>query len=161
MGISSLYKHKSVGPLTRLTHNGVLHCDTGPAVFNADLSYQEFWINGRRHREGGQPALIDTRNHREEYWENDKRHRLNGPAIIAPGGERYWIEGKQLTSASQRRFDELLPNVTKENVTELLAAMETRKDQKRAVEALVSVGYNKKHAKQIAERAAIAKIFTR
>lgn len=161
MGIESLYKSKSVGPVTRLTHNSVLHCDTGPAVFNEDLSYQEFWINGRRHREGGLPALIDTRNRREEYWENDKRHRLNGPALIAPGGERYWVEGKQPPAAAQRKFDELLPNVTKENITDLLAAIQTRKDQKQAVEALVSVGYNRKHAKQIAERAAIAKIFVR
>lgn len=161
MGIQSLYKSKSVGTLTRLTHNGVLHCDTGPAIFNEDLSYQAFYVNGRRHREGGLPALIDIRNRREEYWEHNRLHRINGPAVIAPDGEEFWIEGKQCASATPSKFDELLPNVTKENITELLAAMETRKDQKRAVKALVSVGYNKKHAKQIAERAAIGKIFAR
>lgn len=70
--------------VTTITLNGLLHCDTGPAVFNEDHSLEEYWIEG-------------------------KLHRLDGPAQILPNGEsRFFVGGHFFTSPSFQLLCEMI-----------------------------------------------------
>ena len=56
---------------------------------------QEWWKEGKRHREGGQPALISV--HGTLFWYKEgKRHREGDqPAVINANGDQGWYkEGK-------------------------------------------------------------------
>ena len=80
----------------------------GPAVIsyykNGNISYEEYWVNDKKHRLG-EPSFIryyeNGNIHYEEYWVNGKKHRLDGPAIIEyfENGnihyEQYWVNGKR------------------------------------------------------------------
>jgi hypothetical protein len=54
---------------------------------------QEWWVNGKRHREDG-PAIINSHNY-QEWWVNGKRHRLDGPAYINNGRQDWYLNGKR------------------------------------------------------------------
>ena len=52
--------------------DGKLHReDDLPAIMNP--YYQEWWINGKRHRDGNRPAIIDS--DIQEWWKNGFLHR--------------------------------------------------------------------------------------
>ena len=56
---------------------------------------KEWWLNGKRHREGG-PAT-EWRNGHKEWWLNGKRHREDGPAIEWSNGAKEWyLDGEEV-----------------------------------------------------------------
>ncbi len=76
----------------------VIHRETGgPAYIGADGA-QEWWFNGRIHRdEKVGPARI-LPDGTKMYYNNNILHRTSGPAVIYPnGGYEYWTRGKQGT----------------------------------------------------------------
>lgn len=67
----------------------------GPAIEWASGT-QEWYLNGKRHREGG-PAVTHHPNGAVEYWVDGKRHREDGPACIwADGTEEYWVNNEKV-----------------------------------------------------------------
>ena len=68
-----------------------------------------FWyLNGKQHREAG-PATHTSNNEYREWYRFGQLHRLDGPAIISPyGGERWFIEGKEVPCESQEEFEQYL-----------------------------------------------------
>ena len=67
------------------------HRTDGPAY--EEHNYRAWWVDGKRHREGGLPA-IEWGNGSKSWFENDKRHRLDGPAIsYADGHKEWWVNG--------------------------------------------------------------------
>jgi hypothetical protein len=70
--------------------NGKRHRDGGlPAIEWASGS-KEWWVNGERHRDGGLPAR-ERANGDKEWWVNGVRHRDGGlPAIDMANGDKSW-----------------------------------------------------------------------
>lgn len=58
---------------------GEYHRVDGPAIVSAD-GKQEWYLNGRRHREGG-PSLIESGGTTTYWHRHGKCHREDGPAI--------------------------------------------------------------------------------
>jgi hypothetical protein len=86
----------------------------GPAVIRrgSDSSfYQEYWRNGKLHREDG-PAVVwrsATGATEDSYYRDGKRHRDGGPAFVRRGSdgqreERYYREGKLVEAERQKRM---------------------------------------------------------
>jgi hypothetical protein len=82
--------------------NGLRHREYGlPAVvFKGKHSgYQpasnEWWVSGKRHREGDLPA-IESDTGRLEWWVDGNRHREGGkPAVISLGSySEWWVNGQ-------------------------------------------------------------------
>jgi hypothetical protein len=68
---------------------GQLHCEDGPAVFNADHSHEEYWIEG-------------------------KRHRVSGPAVkLTSGISEYYINGALLT---QREWEMVVRGIASSGI---------------------------------------------
>jgi len=73
--------------------NGKRHREDGPAIIYA-IGDQRWYINGRLHREN-EPAIIYA-NGTQSWYLNGKRHREDGPAIICTDGDKEWyINGKR------------------------------------------------------------------
>ena len=72
--------------------NGKRHRDNDmPAIIYTDGS-REWYKNGCRHRDNDAPAIIRA-NGRQEWWQNDKLHRDNDrPAVIIPSGSKWWYK---------------------------------------------------------------------
>lgn len=73
--------------------NGKLHREDGPAFETQRLGliYEEYWIDGRLHRVNGPAVRHDCV--REEWWRENQRHREGGPAIDATGRIRLpWMD---------------------------------------------------------------------
>ena len=70
---------------------GQIHRLRGPAYINYNISSEEWWKNGKLHRDGG-PAIICKQ---LLIWVKEgKLHNLSGPAVVDPGGPlQYWIDG--------------------------------------------------------------------
>ena len=73
---------------------------------NGQLAYEEYCINGKRHKPNGPAYRYWHENGQlacEQYWINGKCHNPNGPAYrnwYSNGQlatEEYWLDGKQLT----------------------------------------------------------------
>jgi hypothetical protein len=78
-----------------------------PAVSLANNVCQEWYVDGKRHRDGGLPAVVYT--YSVQYWYvNDKPHRDGGlPAVIyADGTQEWYVDGK-------RRRDGDLPAIVR------------------------------------------------
>ena len=86
----------------------------GPAVIRrgSDSSfYQEYWRNGKLHREDG-PAVVwrsATGATEDSYYRDGKRHRDGGPAFVRRGSdgqreERYYREGKLVEAERQKHM---------------------------------------------------------
>ena len=101
--------------------NGLYHSfDDKPAIFIPDYSWE--WIkDGKWHREGDKPAVIEqggdvlkyynhdvlhriggpaiTSNNIEDFQHewlvNGKHHRIDGPAIYDNANEEWWVDGKR------------------------------------------------------------------
>jgi len=67
-----------------------------PAIESADGS-KSWWVNDKRHRDGGLPA-IELADGTREWWFNDERHRDGGlPAIdYSIGHKEWWVNGQKL-----------------------------------------------------------------
>lgn len=66
---------------------------------------REWWIDGKRHRDGDKPAVVNGRSGDcLEWWVDDKRHRAGGqPAVLWKNGpEEYWENGVQYTKVMNR-----------------------------------------------------------
>jgi hypothetical protein len=88
--------------------NGRLHREDGPAVIHTDGN-QTWYLNGRLHREDG-PAYVGYDG--TEYWcKNGKFNREDGPAIICHNGTQDWyLNDKNITKdvtnwANERNVD--------------------------------------------------------
>lgn len=93
-----------VGPFLEWWKDGLLNNERGPAIQRIDWrgDREEWWIRGKRHREGNEPAVVvyniggDVI--RQEWWVDGKRHRENGnPAVVHNDGRHYyeewWVNG--------------------------------------------------------------------
>lgn len=80
------------GPIYYTTHIGRgFHRDGGPArIFKSEK--QEYYQNGKLHREDG-PAVIDKVNNEFIWYYLDKIHRDDGPAIISKYQELWYQFG--------------------------------------------------------------------
>jgi len=79
------------------------HNYDGPAVINTD-GFQEWYKEGKRHREGDQPAIIWPCGTREWYKEGKWHREGDQPAIIKAGGygfQAWYKEGKRHREGDQ------------------------------------------------------------
>jgi len=74
---------------------GKLHRDGDqPATIYADGT-QEWWKEGKFHREGDQPAVIRANGSQEWYNEGQRHRDGDQPAVITANGNQHWYkEGK-------------------------------------------------------------------
>lgn len=74
-----------------------------------DRNLQEWWINGRLHRDGDKPAVLWA-DGSMEWWTENRRHRGNlKPAIISTSGLQSWcVDGiytrSVMTPSTDERF---------------------------------------------------------
>ena len=93
---------RSQDAIGRTYRNGLLHSyDDNPAAIS-DVLLTQFWYkNGKRHREGGLPAVVFMGRDLfcpggyNEWWVNGVRHREGGlPALEAQNGHsEWWVNG--------------------------------------------------------------------
>lgn len=119
----------------------VLHNANGPAIYKDEGNEQEWWYDGKRHRENG-PALIrkgyrsgnkNVSFDEEEWWVKGELHREDGPArtIKHPFGiysrMEWWINGKlhrEEEPAVIEKKTEYLESARYENKTEKILIQE-------------------------------------
>lgn len=77
--------------------HGLMHRENGPAFVSKDGKDQRYFKMGKKHREGGQPAVYRP-DGGLEFYENGARHCENGPAVINPNGtQEFWMRGTKLS----------------------------------------------------------------
>lgn len=89
--------------------NKKLHREDGPAIERKNGA-KEWYQNGKRYREGGQPTVENFGGGLKE-WHNIKGqyHREDGPAIECIDETKYWYyNGKQIECNSQEEFLKLI-----------------------------------------------------
>lgn len=71
-----------------------------------DKSGNQYWFkNGKLHRDGDKPAVINIKGYRD-WYQNGKLHRLDGPAMESPNGEGWWFYlGRQVHVKTQEEFE--------------------------------------------------------
>ena len=93
--------HREDGPAVILDsgrqewyRDGKLHREDGPAIVTKEL--QKWYRNGMLHNVNGPAVVFDYG--RQEYWKNNVMHRDydDGPAVIDPLGNEYWVEGRKV-----------------------------------------------------------------
>jgi len=73
----------------------------GPAYISQIYDIEEWYKDGKRHREGG-PAVRHKKN--ELWFKDGQLHRLDGPAVITGGGPKeYWIDGQKLSPKEYKK----------------------------------------------------------
>ena len=87
-----------IAPSVLKVDYGNLHREDGPAKELADGGY-EYFLNGLRHRDGGQPAVVHA-NGDKMWYENDKLHRNDGPAVEKADGFEWWQGGEKWLQGS-------------------------------------------------------------
>jgi len=81
--------------------------------YKDEYGTQEWWVNGKLHREDG-PAVIWSTGH-QEWWVNGNPHREDGPAVIhANGTQEWWVNDKNITDEVIKWFK--LYNLTYETM---------------------------------------------
>lgn len=92
----------------------ILHREDGPARVYKN-GQEEWYINGKRHREGG-PAFVNETF--EEWFCEGKRHREDGPAFISKDSDGNELKiGWYLRGEEFKSFNEWLElNPTSEEV---------------------------------------------
>lgn len=87
-----LHRHSGDGPALIITFN-----QNPTEVENICVLIRQWWINGKKHRDGDEPAVIITSRNGElcEWWFQDKQHRDDDkPAVIhADGSQEWWYNG--------------------------------------------------------------------
>ena len=96
-----------------VNEDGEVHRDNDqPAVLCPDGDHREWFKGGKRHRDGGLPA-IESRS-RREWFEYGKRHRDGGlPAVEDEfKGDQWWVRGHRqdvpVERAHERRREQAL-----------------------------------------------------
>jgi hypothetical protein len=80
------------GTEVHLNEGGQFHREDGPAIIYPN-GYEEWWLNGLRHRVGG-PACTGEDGYNQEWWVNGIIHREDGPAKVSGDEEEYWVNGQ-------------------------------------------------------------------
>jgi hypothetical protein len=80
------------------SRDGDYHRYDGPAILH-DNGDEEWYINGKRHREqdvelGGGPAVITKE--KKEWYNDGKLHRIQDPAVIMENGTTKWYINGEL-----------------------------------------------------------------
>jgi hypothetical protein len=79
--------------------NGLLHSfDDMPALRTEELdmvqelnmTQEEWYKNGKRHRDGDKPALVSRK--REEWWVNGKHHREGDLPAVVDDQSKFWYK---------------------------------------------------------------------
>lgn len=81
--------------------DGQKHRLYGPAILSPHYDLEEWYKEGKLHREGG-PA----RRHRQNTWwfHEGKLHRTDGPAVIIGGHPKeYWIHGEKYSPKEYKK----------------------------------------------------------
>jgi len=73
-------------------NNGTKHRKGGPAVYNEDMSIQEYYKYDSLHRKDG-PAVINRNTNTLAYYKNGVLHRKHGPARITDDRLEYFFYG--------------------------------------------------------------------
>lgn len=111
--------------------NGRKHKEDGPAVKYIG-GEQEFWFNGKKHRDGDLPAVV-VPYELYEWWFNGKLHRKDGPALIQMSAyasrckEEWWYNGKNYDVTNAKELETV---VLQEQLTQELNTNNTNKDKK-------------------------------
>ena len=88
---------KSVDKFGRKFEMELLSCEERTFVINRgyEVKYCKIMPQGNvvPHREGDLPAVIYNKINKEQYYIDGVRHRMNGPAIVTPTVESYYING--------------------------------------------------------------------
>ena len=75
---------------------GLLHRDNDLPAIYAYGGYKAWMVNGKRHREGGLPAVEWSDGGGKEWWVNGQRHRDGGlPAVENANGSKKWYVNGQ------------------------------------------------------------------
>jgi hypothetical protein len=76
--------------------DGRPHREDGPAkIWGDGEGWHEWWLDGQLHREGG-PALEGADGTNPEWYQHGKLHRSDGPAVIdSDGAEEWYYEGER------------------------------------------------------------------
>jgi hypothetical protein len=78
--------------------NGLYHSfDDQPAIVTPNWSW-EWCKDGKWHREGDKPAVIEEGGHVFKYYDNDFLHRIGGPAVTCDKENfthEWWDNGKR------------------------------------------------------------------
>jgi hypothetical protein len=161
----------------------IIHNDKGAAIYSENRDFFMYMIDGKLHRSGGQPAIIDRLNNHYEYWEDGKLHRLGGPAIehgsIESGTYQfsYFIEGKLhrvggpaiMASTGYELFalaDRILTPVqhlletntpSLELIDRVMPLIKTNKDIRLVKNAMKRAGYKAKEAERFEQRLQLLK----
>ncbi len=84
-------KYKTLDQSNLQHENGVLHCETGPAVTvfyhhvtPQFLALEEYYIDGVLHRDNDLPARVRSNEYSvcKEWFQHGKIHRVNNPASL-------------------------------------------------------------------------------
>ena len=79
-----------------------------------DDGYQEWWLNGKTHREDGPAIILPDGTH--IWYQNGELHREDGPAIILPSGIQWWyLNGKRTELLKKKPLNKFTIN-TKFNI---------------------------------------------
>ena len=82
-----------------------------PAIIFLDGEEENWYKNGKRHREDDKPAVIHSNG--KIWYKNGKRHRENDkPAFIWSNGEKeYWYHGEEyvLFEKNKKQINKLTP----------------------------------------------------
>ena len=87
-------QEREEGRTIHIDDEGKFHNENGPAVYNAGLKREQWFIHGKLHREDG-PAVI-RKDGAKQWHLNDKLHRIGGPAIEWPDGSKRWYVNDKL-----------------------------------------------------------------
>ena len=77
--------------------NGKRHRENDQHALILKDGTKYWYINGKKHRENDQPAIIYTYG-TKEWYKNGKRHRENDqPAVISSNGAKeWWVNGQRI-----------------------------------------------------------------
>ena len=77
--------------------NGRLHREGDKPALIDSYGNQYWYFNGKYHRENNKPAIVESDKY-QAWFLNDKRHRENGPARIwSDEGKEWFLNDKQYT----------------------------------------------------------------
>jgi len=100
--MKDIYEIKKNGEDTWYLKNNIIHRDNDlPAVIIRDGKKQIWFKNGLKHRLG-KPAIISQAFSYdlsyEEWWIEGQKHREDGPAVtFSSGNKEYWLNGVEIT----------------------------------------------------------------
>lgn len=171
-----------------IRQHGLPHNEKGPTIYTPEKDFFVFMVNGKIHRDGDLPALIDKKKDYREYWTNNKlsrcggpaiemgsiesgryhfeywidgiQHRTAGPAVVSSSLNKKWyLAGKQVTEAQHILM--VNEKLTQEVLDRAVEAIKTNKDVRIFKAALKRAGYSNHDAKRFETRFKLLKVLVR